>query len=61
MSPRGYRETYADDGLWADQLDELVGDGALGVALAVGLVVTEVTDVADLIGWGTVVDLGWVD
>ena len=29
--------TYANDGLGADELDELVGCGALCVALAVGL------------------------
>jgi hypothetical protein len=53
--------TYANDTLWADQLDELVLDGALGVTLAVGLEVTQVTDVTLLIGWSTV-GLGvWVD
>lgn len=36
----------ADDGLGADQLDVGVSDGALGVAVGVGLDVAEVTDVA---------------
>lgn len=44
----------ADDALGANQLDEGVRDGALGVALAVGLDVAEVTDVAGLVGRGTV-------
>lgn len=42
------------DALWADELDQLVGNGALGVALAVGLEVAEVTDVADLVRWSAV-------
>lgn len=44
----------ADDALGANQLDEGVLDGALGVALAVGLDVAQVTDVAGLVGRGTV-------
>lgn len=44
----------AEDALGADQLDELVGDGALGVALAVGLEVAQVTNVALVILRGTV-------
>ena len=36
----------AEDALGADQLDELVRDGALGVALGVGLEVAQVADVA---------------
>lgn len=35
----------AEHALRADQLDELVGDGTLGVALAIGLEVTEVANV----------------
>ena len=45
----------ADDAVLADELDQLVGDGALCVALAVGLEVTQVTDVALLILGSTVV------
>lgn len=57
----GYRKTYADNALWADQLDELVLDGALGVTLTIGLEVTEITNVTLLVGWGAV-SLGvWVD
>ena len=44
----------AEDALGADQLDELVGDGALGVALGVGLEVAQVTDVALGVGGGAV-------
>jgi hypothetical protein len=44
----------AEDALRADQLDELVRDGALGVALAVGLEVAQVADVALAVGGSTV-------
>ena len=44
----------AEDALGADQLDELVGDGALGVALGVGLEVAQVADVALAVGGGAV-------
>lgn len=40
----------ADDAVRADQLDELVLDGALGNALGVRGDVAEVADVADLVG-----------
>lgn len=46
--------TYANDALGANELDQLVLDAALGVTLAVGLEVTEVTDVALLVVGGTV-------
>lgn len=41
--------TYANDRLGANQLDELVLDTALGIALSIGLNVAQVTDVADLV------------
>ena len=44
----------AENALRADQLDELVGDAALAVALAVGLEVSEVTNVALTVGWRAV-------
>jgi len=47
-------ETYADDALGADQLDQLVCVASLSIALGVGLEVTQVTNVALLVGWGTV-------
>lgn len=40
----------AEHALRADELDQLVGDGAYGVALAIRLEVAEVTDVALRIG-----------
>ena len=43
-----------EDALGADQLDLLVRDGALGVALGVRLEVTEVADVAFCVGGGAV-------
>jgi len=44
----------AEDALGTDQLDELVGDGALSIALAVGLEVAEVTNVTLAVGRSTV-------
>lgn len=44
----------AEDALGADQLDELVRDGALGVALSIGLEVTQVANVALAVGGGAV-------
>lgn len=44
----------AEDALGADQLDVLVGDSALGVALGVGLEVAQVADVALAVGGSTV-------
>ena len=52
---------YANDGVWADKLDQLVGDGALGVTVGISLVVAKVTNVALLISWGSVVGTLWVD
>ena len=54
----------AEDALGADQLDVLVRDGALGVALGVGLEVAQVADVALAVGGGAVglvvgVDCKW--
>jgi hypothetical protein len=52
----------AKNALGADQLDELVRDGALGVALAVGLEVAQVADVALAVGGravGLVVRVDW--
>lgn len=47
-------DSAAEDALGADQLDELVGDGALSVALGVGLEVAQVADVALAVGGGAV-------
>ena len=44
----------AEDALGADQLDVLVRDGALGVALGIGLEVAQVADVALAVGGGAV-------
>lgn len=44
----------AEHALGPDELDVLVGDGALGVALAVGFEVAEVADVALAVGGGAV-------
>lgn len=50
----GVKVTYANDALGANELDQLVLNAALGVTLAIGLEVTEVTNVALLVAGGTV-------
>ena len=45
MNHRSER-TYANNALRANQLDQLIIDAALGIALAVGLEVTQITNVA---------------
>lgn len=47
-------DSAADDALGTDQLDQLVGGGADGVALAISLDVAKVTNVAVLVGGSTV-------
>ena len=56
-----HNNSAAEHALRADQLDELVGDGALSVALAVRLEVAQVADVALIVGRGAVGLLVWVD
>lgn len=51
----------SDDALWTDQLDVLVSDGALAVALAVGLEVAEVTNVTLSVGGSAMLFAVWVD
>lgn len=46
--------SYANDGVGTNQLDEAVSDRALGVTLSIGLNVAEITNVAGLVGGGTV-------
>jgi|SRR5687767_2904628 hypothetical protein len=46
--------TYANDAVGTNELDEVVGHGALGVALTISLDVAEITDMASLIGGSTV-------
>jgi hypothetical protein len=41
--------TYANDAVRANQLDKRVSDGALGIALAVSLDVSEITNVTGLV------------
>lgn len=49
-----YQGTYAKNALGTDQLDQLVGLGANGVALGIGGEVAQVTDVTLLIGGSAV-------
>jgi len=44
----------AENAVLADQLDVAVADAALGIALVVGLEVTEVANMALIIAWGAV-------
>lgn len=48
--PGWRKETYANDGLGADQLDQAVLETALGVTLSISLEVAQVTNVAGLVG-----------
>jgi hypothetical protein len=48
------KKTYANDTLGANQLDQLVRVASLSIALAVGLEVAQVTDVALVIFGGAV-------
>lgn len=52
---RGLEFTYANDAVGANQLDEAVLDGALGIALAIRVNVAEIADVAGVIRGSTVV------
>lgn len=54
-------KTYANDAIRADELDQLVGGGAGGVTLGISAEVAEVTNVALLVGRGTVVLATGVD
>jgi hypothetical protein len=45
----------ANNAVGANKLDEVVGHGTLGVTLAVSLDIAEITNVAGLVGGGTVV------
>ena len=58
---RVHHNGAADDALLPDELDVAVLDGTLGVALAVGLEVAQVADVAGAVGRCTVVLLERVD
>jgi hypothetical protein len=53
--------THANDALGANELDELVGHGSLGVALGVRLEVPEVTDVTVRISGRTMLLVERVD
>ena len=46
--------TYANDGLGANQLDVLVLNAALGVALGIGLDVAQITNVTCFVRGSTV-------
>lgn len=56
-----YHDSPSEHTLWADELDEGVGQGAFGVALFVGFEVAEVADVALGVGGGTVLFAEGVD
>ena len=56
-----YHDSPSEHALWADKLDEVVGQGAFGVALFVGFEVAKVSDVALGVGGGTVLFAEGVD
>ena len=45
VSSAVHDNSAAKNALWANELDQLVGNGALGIALAIGLEVAQVTNV----------------
>jgi hypothetical protein len=49
------------DRSWTNQLDQVIRDGTLSDTFSIGLDVTQVTDVSDLVGWGTVGLAEWVE
>jgi hypothetical protein len=53
--------TYANDALGANQLDQLIRGAALSITLAVSLEVAQVTNVALVVFGGTVGLVVWVD
>ena len=61
ISATVYDNGASKNALRADQLDELVGNGALGVALAVGLEIAQVTNVTLVVSGCTVSLAVWVD
>ena len=54
-------DSAAKHALRPDQLDVFVSHGALSVALAIGLEVAEITNMADAVRWCTVSLIVWVD
>lgn len=54
LSPKMGILSYANDALGTNELDVLVAHGTLGIALAIGLDVAQVTDVTGLVGGSTV-------
>lgn len=50
-----------DNALGPNQLDQLIGDGTLGISLAVRLEITQVAHVADIVGGSAVFLAEWVD
>lgn len=55
------RSTHSNDTMGSNELDVLVLHGALGIALAIRLEVSKVTDMTSLIGGSAVGFAMWVD
>ena len=54
-------QTYANNALGTDQLDELVSGRAFAIALSISLEVSEISYMANLIGGSTMSLAVWVD
>jgi hypothetical protein len=54
-------QTYPKDTLLANQFDLRVANASLAIPLRVGLEVAQVSNMTDLIVWGTVCLAMWVD
>jgi hypothetical protein len=56
----GY-STYSNNALRSNQLDELICDRALAIALGISLEVAKIANMAGLVGWSTVCLSEWID
>lgn len=56
-----YDDRSADHRMLTDQGYQVIGDGDIDLTSGIGLEVTEVTDMAILIGWATVSLTEWVE
>lgn len=56
----GY-STYSNNALRSNQLDELIRDRGLAIALGISLEVAKIAHMAGLVGWSTVCLSEWID
>lgn len=54
-------QTYANNALGSNELDQLILNRALGVTLTIGLEVSQITYVTLSVGWRAVFLSVWID